>query len=86
MSAPTKTTPFASGTNQTSTYMAGIFGASTSSGQPVYIDSTGHLGTGGGAGGGGGVTSFNGRSGAVTVGERRLQLHSAERNLWLPVS
>ncbi len=54
------------GTNQTSTYMAGIFGASTSSGQPVYIDSTGHLGTGGGAGGGGGVTSFNGRSGAVT--------------------
>lgn len=53
------------GTNQTSTYMAGIYGASTSSGQPVYIDSTGHLGTGGGAGGGGGVTSFNGRNGAV---------------------
>ncbi len=53
------------GTSQTSAYMAGIFGASTSSGQPVYIDSTGHLGTGGGSGGGGGVTSFNGRSGAV---------------------
>jgi hypothetical protein len=53
------------GGSQQAAYMAGIYGASTSSGQPVYIDSTGHLGTGGGSGGGGGVNSFNGRSGAV---------------------
>lgn len=37
------------GTNQTSAFIAGIYGASVSSGQPVFIDSTGHLGTGGGS-------------------------------------
>ena len=52
------------GSGQQATYVAGIYGASTSGGQAVYIDSTGHLGTGGGTGGGG-VSSFNGRSGAV---------------------
>ncbi len=53
------------GQSQQTTYIAGIYGSATSSGQPVYIDSTGHLGTSGGSGGGGGVTSFNGRNGAV---------------------
>jgi trimeric autotransporter adhesin len=53
------------GNTQAATFVAGIYGAPTSGGQPVYIDSTGHLGTGGGSGGGGGVTSFNGRNGAV---------------------
>lgn len=53
------------GNTQTAAFVAGVYGSTTSSGQPVYIDSTGHLGTGGGAGGGGGVTSFNGRNGAV---------------------
>jgi hypothetical protein len=46
--------------------MAGISGASTNGGAPVFIDSNGKLGTTGGIGGGGGVTSFNGRSGAVS--------------------
>ena len=49
--------------NQTAAYMAGINGATTSSGVPVFIDSTGKLGTAGGSLGG--VTSFNGRTGAV---------------------
>ena len=47
---------------QTAAYIAGIIGGSTSSGSPVFIDSTGKLGTGGGTGL---VTSFNGRAGAV---------------------
>gem|GEM_PF-3301534 len=34
--------------NQTAAYLAGVTGASTSSGVPVFIDSTGKLGTGGG--------------------------------------
>ena len=53
------------GNGQQAAFISGIYGASTSGGQAVYIDSTGHLGTGGGSGGGGGVSSFNGRSGAV---------------------
>lgn len=53
------------GSGQLATYVAGIYGAATSGGQPVYIDSTGHLGTGGGSGGGNGVSSFNNRTGAV---------------------
>ena len=48
---------------QTAAYIAGISGAATSSGVPVFIDSTGKLGTSGGSPGG--VTSFNGRTGAV---------------------
>jgi hypothetical protein len=52
------------GGSQQAAFIAGIYGASTSGGQAVYIDSTGHLGTGGGSGGSG-VSSFNGRSGAV---------------------
>ena len=35
--------------NQTAAYIAGITGASTNSGAPVFIDSTGKLGTGGGS-------------------------------------
>lgn len=49
------------GSAQTNAFIAGIYGASVSSGQPVYVDSTGHLGTGGGSS----VLSFNGRSGAI---------------------
>ena len=48
---------------QNTTYMAGIYSAATNSGVPVFIDSTGKLGTNGGSLGG--VTSFNGRTGAV---------------------
>ena len=44
-------------------YVAGIYGATTSSGSAVFIDSNGKLGTSGGTAGA--VTSFNGRSGAV---------------------
>ncbi|MGC2110576.1 MAG: hypothetical protein WA655_13725 [Candidatus Korobacteraceae bacterium] len=51
------------GSNQQAMFMAGVYGAATSGGQPVYVDSTGHLGTGGGPAGG--VTSFNGRTGVV---------------------
>ena len=47
---------------QTATYFAGIFGQPTVSGSPVFIDSTGKLGTTGGAGL---VSSFNNRAGAV---------------------
>ncbi|MFZ1133869.1 MAG: hypothetical protein WAN69_02910 [Candidatus Korobacteraceae bacterium] len=36
-------------TNQTAAYVAGVSGASTNSGAPVFIDSTGKLGTGGGS-------------------------------------
>ena len=43
-------------------YIAGIYSATTNSGSPVFVDSTGMLGTGGGSGL---VTSFNGRAGAV---------------------
>lgn len=50
------------GESQTSAFIAGVYGSSVSSGQPVFVDSTGHLGTGGGAAS---VASFNGRSGAV---------------------
>ncbi len=35
--------------NQTSAYLAGVTGSSTSSGMPVFVDSTGKLGTNGGA-------------------------------------
>ena len=49
------------GSAQTNAFIAGIYGASVSSGQPVYVDSSGHLGTGGGSS----VLSFNGRGGAV---------------------
>jgi hypothetical protein len=35
--------------NQASAYIAGITGASTNSGMPVFVDSTGKLGTGGGS-------------------------------------
>jgi len=49
--------------DQTSTYITGISGAGTTSGVPVFIDATGKLGTTGGSLGG--VTSFNGRTGAV---------------------
>ena len=49
------------GSAQTNAFIAGIYGANVSSGQPVYVDSTGHLGTGGGSS----VFSFNGRGGAV---------------------
>lgn len=36
------------GSNQTNAYIAGIYGASVSGGQAVYVDSSGHLGTAGG--------------------------------------
>ena len=48
---------------QNTTYIAGINGSTTNSGVPVFIDSTGMLGTGGGTMSG--VTSFNGRTGAI---------------------
>jgi trimeric autotransporter adhesin len=44
-------------------YIAGIYGVNAPSGVPVFVNSSGQLGTGGG--GGGFVTSFNGRTGAV---------------------
>jgi trimeric autotransporter adhesin len=49
------------GSNQQATYIAGIYGVTTASGVPVYIDSTGHLGTGGNTNGYpiGGKTIFN---------------------------
>ncbi len=47
---------------QSYTFIAGISGADTNSGVPVFIDSTGKLGTFGGSGV---VTSFNGRTGVV---------------------
>lgn len=34
---------------QTAAYVAGVYGGATSSGLPVFVDSTGHLGTGGGS-------------------------------------
>ena len=48
---------------QKAAYFAGIFGQPTVSGSPVFVDSTGKLGTTGGATGL--VTSFNMRTGAV---------------------
>ena len=48
---------------QNATYIAGINGTTTNAGVPVFIDSTGLLGTGGGTMSG--VTSFNGRTGAI---------------------
>lgn len=48
--------------NQTAAYLAGVSGVSISGGQPVVINSNGQLGTGSA---GLGVTSFNGRTGAV---------------------
>jgi hypothetical protein len=47
--------------DQSAAYIAGIYGASVTSGQPVVIDSTGHLGTSGNASGYqiGGKTIFN---------------------------
>ena len=48
---------------QNSVYIAGITGSTVSSGLPVFVDSTGKLGTAGGLASG--VTSFNGRTGAV---------------------
>ena len=51
------------GSGQAAAFIAGIYGSSVSTGQPVYVDSSGHLGTG--TAGGAGVASFNGRSGAV---------------------
>ncbi|MGB7556540.1 MAG: DNRLRE domain-containing protein [Candidatus Korobacteraceae bacterium] len=48
---------------QNATYIAGITGATVSSGSAVYVDSTGKLGTLGGTSGD--VISFNGRSGTV---------------------
>jgi trimeric autotransporter adhesin len=49
------------GSNQQATYIAGIYGVTTASGVPIYIDSTGHLGTGGNTNGYpiGGKTIFN---------------------------
>jgi trimeric autotransporter adhesin len=49
------------GSNQQATYIAGIYSVTTASGVPVYIDSTGHLGTGGNTNGYpiGGKTIFN---------------------------
>jgi hypothetical protein len=52
--------------NQNSAYIAGVAGATTNFGSPVFVDATGKLGTLGGSGGG--VTSFNGRNGAVLPG------------------
>lgn len=49
------------GAGQTAAFIAGIYGSAVSTGQPVYVDSSGHLGTGGGSS----VFSFNGRNGAV---------------------
>jgi hypothetical protein len=48
---------------QNAAFMAGIYGAATSVGSAVFVDSTGKLGTTGGTGGV--VTSFNRRMGAV---------------------
>ena len=50
--------------DQTAAFIAGISGAATNSGVPVFIDATGKLGTTGGSLGSL-VTSFNGRTGAV---------------------
>ncbi|MGB7554388.1 MAG: tail fiber domain-containing protein [Candidatus Korobacteraceae bacterium] len=49
--------------SQTAAYLAGVYGAATSTGSAVFIDSTGKLGTSGGSVGV--VTSFKGRVGAV---------------------
>ena len=56
-------TPGTNDGQQDAVYIAGINGNTISSGSPVYIDATGRLGTGSGSASG--VTSFNGRSGAV---------------------
>jgi hypothetical protein len=56
-------TPGTGNGQQNATYIAGINGATTNGGVPVYIDSSGLLGTGGGTQSA--VTSFNGRTGAV---------------------
>jgi YVTN family beta-propeller protein len=40
------------GSSQNNTYIAGIYGVSLTGGYQVYVDSTGHLGTGGSGGGG----------------------------------
>ena len=46
--------------NQTTAYIAGVSGVSTSSGMPIFIDSNGKLGTGGGS------VNFSQMTGAVT--------------------
>ncbi len=48
---------------QNQTYIAGINSQSISTGNPVWVDANGKLGIG--SGGSSGVTSFNGRTGAV---------------------
>ena len=55
--------PATDGTGITSTYVAGVNGATLGSGSIVYVDANGKLGTGGTVSAP--VSSFNGRSGAV---------------------
>ena len=65
--------------NQTKSYIAGISGAATSSGVPVFIDSTGKLGTTGGKGIGTitGVTAGTDLTGGGTSGHVTLNLNTA---------
>ena len=62
-SAENNTIRIGTASRQTATYIAGINSTNISSGSPVYVDSNGMLGLG--PSGGSGVTSFNGRTGAV---------------------
>jgi hypothetical protein len=61
-SSGTESSTIRIGSSQTAAFMAGVYGGATSSGTPLFADSTGKLGTGGGTGL---VTSFNGRTGPV---------------------